>query len=95
MLIDSISNSVGEMGRLPIGGGRTRECVGGAKEEAMVKVTEATEMINSEGKELNVMGVGKGGDDVKASGVFNIAMKLCLCNLIVLAMSGICIGRDT
>ena len=54
----------------------------------MAKVTKATEVVDSEGKKLNVLGI-KGGDDVNASGVIAVASEFRLCFLVVPVMSGI------
>ena len=44
MLIGGISSRVRELGRLPVGGGRTKAYAVGPKEEVVVKVTDTTEV---------------------------------------------------
>ena len=56
----------------------------------MGKMANTTKGVNSEGEQLDVLGV-EGGDDVKAGGVRSVATKFGLCFLIVVpVMCGIC-----
>ena len=48
----------------------------------MSKVTDAAKGVNSEGEQLDVLGV-EGGDNVEAGGVRSIAMEFCLWFLIM------------
>jgi hypothetical protein len=78
----------------PIGGRGGRKGVVGAIKEVMAKVTKAAEVVDSEGKKLDVLGV-EGRDNVNTSGVIAVSSKFRLCFLIVPVMSGIRISGDT
>jgi hypothetical protein len=66
----------------------------GAVKEVMAEVTKAAEVVDSEGKKLDVLGV-EGRDNVNTSGVIAVSSKFRLCFLIVPVMSGIRISGDT
>ena len=81
------SRAVNYVGRFPIGGGgRTGEVVGGAQDQMMAKVAHVTEMINSEGQELDVEGVERENSMSKLEG--SEVLPFCFCFLTVPVISG-------
>ena len=71
-------------------GGRGAGVVGGgAIEEAVSKMANATKGVNSEREKLDVLGVEGGDDLVVVSGVREVATEFGLCFLIVPVISGI------
>ena len=88
VLVGSIGSRVGKLRELPVGEGGGRDSGVEAIEEVVGNVANATKGVNSEGEQLDVLGVEE-GDDVKAGGVRSIAMKFCLCFLVVPVMGRI------
>ena len=94
VLVGSVGSRVGELVGLPVGGGGTGVAGGGAIKEAMGEVANATQRVNGEGEELDVLGV-EGGDDLEVSGVRRVAMEFGLGFLVVPVMCGSRIVWDT